>query len=170
MNRAQMVTRVRNLTRDLTNTIFRQEDILEFINEAIDRCGQIIPQLSDMVYLESDSDVPTHLPRAYHSLISIYATGRCFGQDERHYQATTFMNEFEQKMDELKVNVENGRVLIKDVNGNVVDSMLENDFVVDDYYTKDSSYDPFDLPDTDWQEGTVQDDTPETPDLDGGEW
>ena len=45
MNRQQIVARVRSLTRDLSNSIFREVDVVDYINEAIDRVMQIIPQM-----------------------------------------------------------------------------------------------------------------------------
>lgn len=161
MNQTEMIIRVRALTRDLTSTIFREEDIVSFINEGIDRCGQIIPQLSTMTYLAGTSDVPILLPNAYHSLLAIYATGRCFGQDERHYQGSTFMNEFEQKMDELKVNVENSRVVLTNPDGTVVDASLGTDSVRDNYFfERDSNQGAFDQP--------TDTDLPSVPIVDGG--
>ena len=35
-------------------------------------------------------------------------------QDERHYQSTVLMNEFETKLDELKQAIENGDIVITD--------------------------------------------------------
>jgi hypothetical protein len=154
MNRLDMINRVRSMTRDFTSSIFREQDITDFINEAVDRCGQIIPALKDMGYLQSNDAVPPILPPAYHNLLAIYSTSRCFGQDERHYQATTYMNEFETKMEELRLAVENGRVTLKDTSGNTIDTSLDHDFVSDDYFFKrhtgydDGINDPkFDFPD-----------------------
>lgn len=134
MNRMLLIQRVRNLTRDLSNAIFREIDIIDYINESIDRIKQVIPELVGMQYLTSNEDSPSFLPSHYHHLIAIYATSRCFGQDERHYQATNFMNEFETKMDDLKSEISNGQVVIKDAQGIPVVLQHASAYVSDNYF------------------------------------
>ena len=134
MKRSEIISRVRNLTRDLSNSIFREVDIIDYINEGVDRCVQVIPELSGMVHLTDNNDVPILLPTHYHHLLSVYTASRCFGQDERHYQATTFMNEFEQKLDELKMAIESGSVVIKNPDGSVVTRDLNSEYVKDVYF------------------------------------
>lgn len=126
MNRAQLVTRVRQHTRDLSNSIFREIDIVDFINEGIERIKQVIPQLKDMPLLLSNTAMMSYLPVQYQHLVAIYATSRCYSQDERHYQATNFMNEFEVKLEELKQLIEIGEIKIYDADGNEVDMSMEN--------------------------------------------
>lgn len=129
MERTKIVQRVRALTRDFSNSIFREQDIIDFINEGIDRIKQIIPELQSMTYLLTSQQEPILLPTQYTHLLAIYATARCFGQDERHYQASTHMNEFEVKLEELKTAIENGEVIIRDSNGNAVTNELPVDYV-----------------------------------------
>jgi hypothetical protein len=139
VKRSEIVSRVRVLTRDLTNSIFRIEDILDFINEGIDRCRQLFVEFNGMMYLSNDDDVPQFLPSQYHSLLAVYATARCFAQDEREYKATTYMNEFEQKMDELRVAIQDGRVIVVDGSGNPVTGQSDSFYVSDNYYFKNNS-------------------------------
>lgn len=141
MNRGDLIRRVRSLTRDFSNSIFREVDVVDYINEGVNRCKQILPELAGMKELTSNDVSPILLPSEYHSLLSVYSASRCFGQDERHYQASTFMNEFELKMDELKSKVEDGTVVITDANGETVTSTLENDYVVDVYFDKTKTTD-----------------------------
>lgn len=129
MQRSHIITRVRSLTRDFSNSIFRELDIIDFINEGIDRMRQAIPELQGMEYLLTTTQTPTLLPEQYHHLLSVYATARCFGQDERHYQASTHMNEFEVKLEELRTAIENGLITIVDGDGNSVTSDLPIDYV-----------------------------------------
>jgi hypothetical protein len=136
MNRGDLIRRVRSLTRDFSNSIFREVDIVDYINEAVNRCKQIIPELQGMKELTSNDVSPILLPNEYHSLLAVYSASRCFGQDERHYQSSNFMNEFEVKMDELKSKIEDGTIVIVDSNGDTVSSTLENDYVVDVYFDK----------------------------------
>lgn len=129
MNRVQIVQRVRGLTRDFSNSIFREQDIIDFSNEAIDRMKQIIPELRTLNHLLTSQQEPKLLPSQYHHLIAVYATARCFGQDERHYQATTHMNEFEVKLEELRTAIENGEVTIIDDKGNEIHADADVDYV-----------------------------------------
>ncbi len=129
MQRSHIVARVRSLTRDFSNSIFRETDIIDFINEAIDRIRQAIPELKGMIYLSTNLIEPNLLPEQYHHLLAIYASARCFGQDERHYQASTNMNEFEVKLEELRTAIENGQIIIVDENGEEINSDLPIDYV-----------------------------------------
>lgn len=114
MTRLDLIQRVRSIARDLSNSIFREQDIISFINEGIDRFRQYIPEFADMDYLYENTSEPSYLPTQYHHLLSVYSCSRCFSQDERHYQATTMMNEFETKIEELKAAIDGGSVIIKD--------------------------------------------------------
>src|SRR5690606_8327107 len=114
MNLKSISAKVRAHARDFNNTIFRQEDIVMFANEAIDRFIQVLPQLNNIPYLENDEDIVQIIPREYVHVLSTYAVARLFMQDERHYEATTFMNEFELKLAEFKEKVENGEIVLTD--------------------------------------------------------
>lgn len=142
MRRLDITQTVRNNTRDLTNSVFRLTDIVMFINEGVDRMKQIIPQLDGMLSLDVPEQVPNILPSKYHHLLALYATSRCFGQDERHYQATNFMNEFEVKVDEFRSKVENGEIILLDGTGFPITDAYTEDYV-DLSYFKKSYVDPF---------------------------
>ncbi len=129
MNRLQLVQRVRSMTRDFAESIFRESDIHDWLNESISRFAQVIPEFNGLKFLYSNSDVPALIPLRYRHLLAVYATSRCFGQDERHYQATTYMNEFEVKLDELKTAIENGEIEIVDEDGNVIGRDIPIDYV-----------------------------------------
>ena len=129
MNRLQLIQRSRSMTRDFTNSIFREADIIDWINEGVDRFAQVIPELEGLTHLLTNTQEPTLIPKRYRHLLAIYATSRCFNQDERHYQATTYMNEFEVKLDELKQRIEAGEVVIVDGDGNAVTTEYDMDYV-----------------------------------------
>lgn len=114
MQRLKLVLRVRSLTRDFTNSIFRESDIIDFIDEGINRFKQVIPQLSGLTYLTSPTSEPFLIPEEYQHLLAVYAASRCFGQDERHYQSTNLMNEFEIKLEEMKNAIDVGELEIID--------------------------------------------------------
>lgn len=136
MRRLDITQTVRNNTRDLTNSVFRLTDIVMFINEGVDRMKQIIPQLDGMLSLDVPEQVPNILPSKYHHLLALYATSRCFGQDERHYQATNFMNEFEVKVDEFRSKVENGEIVLLDGTGIPIEDPYTEDYVDLSYFKK----------------------------------
>lgn len=140
MDRAAMIRRVRAYTRDLSSSIFRQVDITDFIQEGIDRIKGRIPQLKAMTDLTDDTMSPTLLPAEYHHLLPVYASARCFGQDERHYQASTLMNEFEIKLEELLGYISDGTIEIRDPDGNIVDVSLPAEYVKQAYFD-DRGYD-----------------------------
>lgn len=135
MNRLELVGRVRSLTRDLSNAIFREVDIVDYINEGIDRIKQLVPEYTQMPNLTSNTSEPTMLPAHYHHLLAVYCASRCFAQDERAYQASTLMNEFEQKLDELKQSIEDGRVEVLDpITGLPVESVYTAGYVLENYF------------------------------------
>lgn len=137
MNRLELVARVRSLTRDLSNAIFREIDVVSYINEGIERMRQVIAEFETMSSLDENSSRPTLLPTQYHHLLAVYSASRCFGQDERHYQASNLMNEFETKLDGLKSAIEGGKIVIVDPEtGAPITSSYREDHVRDVYFNK----------------------------------
>lgn len=138
MDLSLLIRRVRANTRDFTNSIFREEDIINYINEGIERISTI-PELQGMVSLNNVSDAPNLLPNRYHHLLSTYATARCFEQDERHYESSRRMNEFEVKMGELREAIDSGDVIVTTVDPITgeeyeVENNTEHEYVVNVYY------------------------------------
>ena len=76
---------------------FRESDIINYLDEGIDRFKQVIPEMESLIYMTTSASIPSPIPEAYQHLLSLYAVSRCFSQDSRHYQSTISMNEFEQK-------------------------------------------------------------------------
>lgn len=133
MNRKDLATRVRQYTRDTNKAIFKEGDVIAFINEAVDRLRSV-PEFKDMRYLTDDNDEPVYLPSEYHYLIAVYATARCFEQDERHFQGAQKMNEFEAKLAELRELIQSGEVVVVDEDGEPATNELAMDAVVDVYF------------------------------------
>jgi hypothetical protein len=121
MTRNDLVRRVRAHTRDFNSVSFRQDDIIAYINEAIERVRQLVPQCMGMVPLLANLQEPILLPVQYQHLLAVYAAARCYGQDDRAYQASTLMNEFEVKLDEMIRNINSGDLVIVDENGDEVE-------------------------------------------------
>jgi hypothetical protein len=116
--------------------LFKETDLVSYINEGIDRIGQIIPDLALMSYLTKGEDVPLYLPKAYHHLLAVYGTARAMEQDERHYQGSTFMNEFEVKLHELKDKIDSGDIVLVDEYGDVISTSKKPEYVYDNYFKK----------------------------------
>lgn len=134
MNRLELMLRARSLVRDFTNSFFREQDIVNYLNEGIERVMQIIPELKDMTPFSGPTDEVKYLPRQYHHLLAVYCASRLASQDERHFQAGNFMNEFETKLDTLKASLLNGEIEIIDpVTGEPIDSVRE-EYVVNRYF------------------------------------
>lgn len=138
MQLKDLISRVRSYTRDTTGSLFTQDDISSFCNEGIERMKQIVLEFKEVPLLKNNSDEVLLIPANYHHLLSVYSASRCFSQDEQQYQASTYMNEFEIKLNELKELIENGKITIVRPDGTVVDSSLigKSDYVVNVYFSK----------------------------------
>lgn len=136
MNLSDLIARVKSNLRDERGSAFLESDIKSFINESIDRVRQVIPELISMKYLNELTDVPIMLPESYHHLLAVYGSARCFAQDERHYQGSTFMNEFEFKLNNLKNEITNGDLILVDKYGDELEFDLKNEYVFDNYFNK----------------------------------
>jgi len=128
-----LLSKVRRNVNDQEGSIFKQVDIEDFINEAIDRFRSNV-FFGDEEYLLTQTDEPVLIPKQYQHLLALYSASRLFAQDERHYQSTTFMNKFEVKFEELVTKIESGEIIILDAEGAEVTADYEEDFVVNVYF------------------------------------
>ena len=131
----ELVSRVRSYTRDTTGTLFTLSDVKSFINEGIDKLRQI-KVLEGMEYLESDVDTPDLLPSQYHYCLAVYSASRCFSQDEQHYLAQTFMEEFLGLYSLIELGIKEGTIVIIGSDGEQISSDDEFDGVVDVYFRR----------------------------------
>lgn len=131
----ELVSRVRSYTRDTTGTLFTLSDVKNFINEGIDKLRQI-KVLEGMEYLESDVDIPDLLPSQYHYSLAVYSASRCFSQDEQHYLAQTFMEEFLGLYSLIELGIKEGTIVIIGSDGEQISSDDEFDCVVDVYFRR----------------------------------
>jgi hypothetical protein len=134
MNRLDLVQRTQSNLRDFGLTAFREIDVVRYINEGIERVIQIVPQFDDMVELTYDTQSPIVLPKAYHHLLSVYASARLFAQDDRFHQSATLMNEFEIKMAGMYEDLMSGDLIAYDVDGNEIDFSRPPDYVRNEYF------------------------------------
>ena len=129
----ELIDRVHNYTNDTTGTLFPSSMVKGFINEAIDKLKQI-KELEGMTYLNSDTDMPKLIPNYYHYILSVYGASRCFSQDEQHYQAQTYMDEFLNSFSILELGIKEGNIIITDELGNLVTGVNDFDYVTDVYF------------------------------------
>lgn len=127
MNRAEIRDRVYIYTRDPQRNLYPERSVYEFINEGISRCRTYIDEFYDMPFLKYNTDIPQLLPVEYHHLLALYSAARCFDMEERFYQATQKMNEFEIKLDELRTRIRNGELIIIDAEGNPRNTLMSQD-------------------------------------------
>lgn len=136
MTLLELINKTKTFIRDKDGNIFERLDIVDFINEGIDRMSTI-SELSNIPYLYDDDDEVKLMPLRYHYLLAVYASARCFEIDERFFQGTQKMNEFESKLEELEAAIESGKISIVDEVGDVVQGDIPVDYVIDIYHTKD---------------------------------
>ena len=134
MTLSDLITRVRSYTRDTTGTLFTASDVKGFINEAIDKLRQI-KELENIKHLSNDSDVVVLLPSQYHYMTAVYSASRCFSQDEQHYQAQTYMDEFMGLFSLVELGIKEGTISIYDENGQIIKDTHEPDVVENVYFS-----------------------------------
>ena len=128
-----LVARVRSYTRDTTGTLFELTDIENFINEGIDKLKQI-KALETMATLTSDEQSVDLLPPQYHYCLAVYSASRCFSQDEQHYLAQTFAEEFNGLYDLIELGIKEGTIVITDDGGNPINNDISMDGVTNVYF------------------------------------
>lgn len=128
-----LVTRVRSYTRDTTGTLFELSDIENFINEGIDKLRQI-KSLETMATLTNDEQSVDLLPPQYHYCLAVYSASRCFSQDEQHYLAQTFAEEFNGLYDLIELGIKEGTIVITDDGGNLINNDISMDGVTNVYF------------------------------------
>ena len=128
-----LVTRVRSYTRDTTGTLFELSDIENFINEGIDKLRQI-KSLETMATLTNDEQSVDLLPPQYHYCLAVYSASRCFSQDEQHYLAQTFAEEFNGLYDLIELGIKEGTIVIADDGGNPINNDISMDGVTNVYF------------------------------------
>lgn len=134
MNRLELMQRVRSLVRDLGNSFFREDDVINYLNEGIERVAQRIPSLQNMSLLKNHLQVVDYMPRQWQHILALYCASRLCTHDERHYQAGTFMNEFETKLDELAGDILSGEQKVFAPDGTEVTILPSDTYVRNNYF------------------------------------
>lgn len=140
MNLETITTNARRHLNDKEGSIFSKDDLEYFINEGLDRFRSVV-YFADEVTLTTLDQSPIYIPEQYHYILSLFASSRAFGQDEREYKATQFMNEFEIKLEELIQKIESGEITVTDSEGEEVTADYEEDYVTNVYFVSASDLD-----------------------------
>jgi len=99
------IQKVREDLNDFTQSVWKDEHIIDFINEAIIDIKNTVPEYyTDLDEIETQQDT-INIPNAYKFLITLFASARCFEQDEQHYRASQRMNEYEIKKSRMEVQI-----------------------------------------------------------------
>lgn len=139
---AQAIIDTRRHLKDTTQNVWTDDDIKQFINDAIALIRKSVPLYFVNLYpVPYDDDgvqnFTINIDPDYELLIPIFASARCFEQDEQHYRAVQKMNEFESRKidmvneildsdryaETIKSLGETGVDAVKDVYFNVVTSI-----------------------------------------------
>lgn len=115
----KLISRVQLYTNDKAGSIYSVSDLTIYLEEALDRVRSEYVFSSIPNYV-AETEI-TILPTQYHYLLALYASSRAFAQDERQYESSNSMNEFEVKFEELVGKIGNGEILIVDALGEPVD-------------------------------------------------
>lgn len=132
----QAITRTRRYLKDMTTSVWSDEEIIDFINEGILLVKKRIPEyFTDLVetYVKTDT---IQLEDVYKTLPCIYAASRCFEQDEQHYRAVQRRNEFESALMDMEDEIRGSYKYEQKVNDptNPYYAQLESDYVRDVYF------------------------------------
>jgi hypothetical protein len=140
----------RRYLKDTTESVWTNADINAFINEGIRIIKATIPEyftdleeidlsVNDADNVEIIMDDDGGIGLNYTNLIPIFASARCFEQDEQHYRATQKMNEFESR----KLDMEYKVTASKDYSDKISETGGDTgiDYIVDKYFDNDDSED-----------------------------
>ena len=99
---AQAVADTRRHLKDTTQNVWTDSDIKQFINDAIALIRKSVPLYFAALYpvpydIEGTPSYTINIDSDYELLIPIFASARCFEQDEQNYRAVQKMNEFESR-------------------------------------------------------------------------
>ena len=138
----ELIDMTRFYTRDSNGFMFSDTNIKLFINQGIDRIKQF-KLFSGLSHLDSLGDIPQILPQEYHYMLALFSASRLFDNDERFYEATQKRNEFEQLFEEMISEINAGNIIIKDANGDNLDTLDDGEthveYVKDEYYSGTST-------------------------------
>ena len=89
--------------KDTTQNVWTDDDIKQFINDAITLIRQSVPLYFSNLYttpydVDGVMSYDINIEEDYALLIPLFCAARCFEQDEQHYRAVQKMNEFEARM------------------------------------------------------------------------
>lgn len=130
--------------KDDTENVWSNIDINAFVNEAILIIKNTVPlYFTTLLEVSSDTDTIT-IDNVYKKLISLFASARCFEQDEQNYRAVKNMNEFESRREEMKYEILDSDAYADILAQAQEDGDYTQDYVIDVYF--DSTSDDDEVP------------------------
>ena len=131
------IIETRRYLKDNTESVWTDDDITAFINEALMLIKADLPEFfTDLEEVIEDSD-EILLPNTYKKLPCLFASARCFEQDEQNFRAVQKMNEFETRKLDMITQIMNSKEYqdkINDPENPYYETGI--DYVVDVYHIK----------------------------------
>jgi hypothetical protein len=122
------ITDVRRVLNDDTNDVWNDGDIIAYLNEAILIIKNTVPLYFDDLDEVTASTDTINIENVYRPLVTLFATARCYEQDEQDYKAQKQMNEFESRRVEMEE-----KILQSDAYQVKIDALVEAGTIVPDY-------------------------------------
>lgn len=127
----EAVQDTRILLNDTTESVWTNKQITYYLNEAISIVKKTVPEHFELLtHVQADND-EIYIDEYYKMLLPLFASARCFDQDEQHYRSTQKMNEFEIRRVEMETDILNN---LDESEEEIAERANKNDYVIDTYY------------------------------------
>lgn len=139
-SQAQANIDTRRHLKDVTQNIWTDDDIKQFINDAITLIRQAVPLYFTTLHTVPHTDslgtvtYDINIDEDYEMLIPLFAASRCFEQDEQHYRATQKMNEFETRLVVMVTNIMESDAYEEILKAREALGLTNTDYVRDVYF------------------------------------
>lgn len=98
---ADAIVDTRRHLKDTTQNVWKDADVKAFINDAIRIVKRSIPSYFISLAPVSAITDEINIDNDYAFILALFASARCFEQDEQNYRAVQKMNEFETRRTEM---------------------------------------------------------------------
>jgi hypothetical protein len=144
----EAIADTRRHLKDTSENVWTDVDIVEFVNEAINIVKSTIPEyFTDLITVIDKTDTtPININSMYVKMLSLFASSRCFDQDEQYYRATNKMNEFEARRGDMEIQIRDSKEYADKIALDDPDGSLYKDYVVDEYYAEPQEINDPDAP------------------------
>jgi hypothetical protein len=131
---SKAITDVRRVLNDDTEDVWTDDDIIAYVNEAILIIKNTIPIYFDTLVEIDDSADTIEIESVYKPLITLFASARCFEQDEQDYRGQKQMNEFESRRVEMEDKILDSDAYQAKLDAAILAGTVTEDYVRDVYF------------------------------------